>query len=157
MFLDKLKEKSDSSTTFNMTPMIDVVFLLIIFFMLVCQFIIAENFEVVVPDKIDNSLIKDSSTEKSSTVTAMLNDDGSVLYAVGSAKLPDNDQDIATTLEDLINKNIEGLAKDGGKKIVNLRISDQMKFRDYKYVLIAVSKSNAQDMQLAVFKDQAPK
>ncbi len=157
MFLDKLKEKADSSTTFNMTPMIDVVFLLIIFFMLVCQFIIAENFEVVVPDKIDNSLIKDSSTEKSSTVTAMLNDDGSVLYAVGSAKLADNDQDIATTLEDMINKNIEGLAKDGGKKIVNLRISDQMKFSDYKYVLIAVSKSNAQDMQLAVFKDQAPK
>ncbi len=157
MFLDKLKEKSNSSTTFNMTPMIDVVFLLIIFFMLVCQFIIAENFEVKVPDKIDNSIVKDSSTEKSSTVTAMLNDDGSVLYAVGSEKLADNTQDIATTLEDMINQNIEGLAKNGGKRIVNLRISDQMKFSDYKYVLIAVSKSNAQDMQLAVFKDQAPK
>ena len=157
MFLDKLKEKADSSTTFNMTPMIDVVFLLIIFFMLVCQFIIAENFDVVVPDKIDNSLIRDLDTEKSSTVTAMLKDDGSILYAVGSATIESDESDIATTLEDMINQNIKGLAKDGGKKIVNLRISNQMKFSDYKQVLVAVSKSNAQDMQLAVFKEQAPK
>ena len=34
---------------FDMTPVIDVVFLLIIFFMLVCQFIVAERFRVQVP------------------------------------------------------------------------------------------------------------
>ncbi len=40
----------DRSGTFNMTPIIDIVFLLIIFFLVVCQFIEAENFPVAVPD-----------------------------------------------------------------------------------------------------------
>ncbi len=35
--------------TFDMTPIIDVVFLLIIFFMLVAQFIVAEQYKVSVP------------------------------------------------------------------------------------------------------------
>ena len=35
--------------TFDMTPIIDVVFLLIIFFMLVAQFIVAEQYNVSVP------------------------------------------------------------------------------------------------------------
>lgn len=34
----------------NLTPLIDVVFLLIIFFMLVCQFIARDNLQLVVPD-----------------------------------------------------------------------------------------------------------
>ena len=34
---------------FNMTPIIDIVFLLIIFLIVVCQGIDAENFDVAVP------------------------------------------------------------------------------------------------------------
>ena len=34
----------------SITPMIDVVFLLIIFFLVVCKFIEAENFPVEIPD-----------------------------------------------------------------------------------------------------------
>ena len=40
----------EESGSFNMTPIIDIVFLLIIFFLVVCQFIEAENFPVAVPD-----------------------------------------------------------------------------------------------------------
>jgi len=39
----------DRSGTFNMTPIIDIVFLLIIFFLVVCQFIEAENFRLPSP------------------------------------------------------------------------------------------------------------
>ncbi|MHC5179864.1 MAG: ExbD/TolR family protein, partial [Planctomycetota bacterium] len=41
--------------TFDMTPIIDVVFLLIIFFMLVAQFIAAEQYQVEVPDAIKSA------------------------------------------------------------------------------------------------------
>ena len=41
-----------------MTPIIDVVFLLIIFFMLVAQFIVAEQYKVSVPDQIKTAQAK---------------------------------------------------------------------------------------------------
>ena len=46
---------------FNMTPMIDIVFLLIIFFMLICQFIVQENYRLDVPDDCPNAQITDHS------------------------------------------------------------------------------------------------
>ena len=49
------KRRTFDAESFDMTPIIDVVFLLIIFFMLVCQFIAAEQFQVEVPDQISSA------------------------------------------------------------------------------------------------------
>ena len=49
---------------FNMTPMIDVVFLLIIFFMLVSQFSSAENVEVELPEPERSQAIEATVPEK---------------------------------------------------------------------------------------------
>ena len=40
-----------SYLTFNMTPVIDIVFLLIIFFVFTFRYITAENFTIIVPDE----------------------------------------------------------------------------------------------------------
>ena len=50
--------------SFNMTPMIDVVFLLIIFFMLVSQFSSAENVEVELPEPERSQAIEATIPEK---------------------------------------------------------------------------------------------
>ncbi len=42
--------RARSPVSFNMTPMIDVVFMLIIFFMLVSNFASVENLELDLPD-----------------------------------------------------------------------------------------------------------
>ena len=49
---------------FNMTPMIDVVFLLVIFFMLVSQFSSAEHVEIEVPDPYESQAAEVTIPEK---------------------------------------------------------------------------------------------
>ena len=71
----------------NLTPVIDVVFLLIIFFMLVCQFIVAENFEVTVPDDISTAAEANDGGQGITTVTVMFDQDEQIVYAVGSEKI----------------------------------------------------------------------
>ena len=52
----------------NMTPIIDVVFLLIIFFLLVSQFVEAENFEVTV---LDNCAFAEKPKEQAAQITTL--------------------------------------------------------------------------------------
>ena len=53
-----LKQRSRPTVGFNMTPMIDVVFMLIIFFMLVSNFASVENVELDLPDPVHSQAAK---------------------------------------------------------------------------------------------------
>lgn len=138
---------------FNMTGIIDVVFLLIIFFMIVCQFITVQNFEVTVPDDI-SSAEQFTQTEESAdqaTVTVMLDDDGQVRYAVG-AKLIESDRgDVADLIAAAIDRIFEG---DDVRRTVSLRIERDVCFKDTQYALAGIGQSIASNMKLAVVKDK---
>ena len=67
--------------TFDMTPIIDVVFLLIIFFMLVAQFIVAEQYKVSVPGEIKTAQAKDAEQKHPLTITVMPDDGQGVVCA----------------------------------------------------------------------------
>lgn len=152
MHLEKLISKSDDNT-FNMTPMIDVVFLLIIFFMLVCQFIVAENFEVDVPDEISNSQIQKDSSEKFTTVSVLKQDDGRILLAVGPDEINTADISVASQkIANAIDKRLSDVPAQ--KRIVTLRIDENIKFNDYQYALSGIAQSSATDMKLSVFKEK---
>ena len=69
--------------TFDMTPIIDVVFLLIIFFMLVAQFIVAEQYKVKVPDEIATAHTQDTQEDRPLTITVMPDQEQGVVCAVG--------------------------------------------------------------------------
>lgn len=143
--------KNDGST--NMTPMIDIVFLLIIFFMLVCQFIVAENFEVDVPDRINYSAKKKDVADKAITITAGKNQDGIYFYAVGSEIVgTSNMKELAGLITQKIDEQIDSDKQH--PNIVNLRIGKDMSFESYKYILAGVANSKANDIQLAVFKEK---
>lgn len=138
---------------FNMTPIIDIVFLLIIFFLLVCQFIVAENFEVTVPNDISSAQSAASADEQITTVTVMFTEDDAVAYAVGSEIIAaDSGEDISYAIADEIDRQLQHLSHE--RRVVCLRIDKDIHFQLSQYALAGISQSTATDMKLAVTKQK---
>ena len=142
-----------SRQPFNMTPIIDVVFLLIIFFSVVCRFIEAENFPVVVPD---NCSFADDGPPGSihfPTVTVVKGTEGQVNFAVGSKVL-------SLSAQPELTERIAGLLDIGFKdfppthRVVSLRIDKDICFTWAQYALAGIAASSATDIRLAVLKDE---
>ena len=70
------KSKPPNSVSFNMTPMIDIVFLLIIFFMTVSQITRTVDIPLPLP-----RVTQGDSTTRTSTITINLNAEGTILIA----------------------------------------------------------------------------
>ena len=141
-----------SVQSFNMTPIIDIVFLLIIFFLVVCQFIEAENFPVVVPDDCDFAQDSTDTQRGLTTVTVMKAGDERE-FAVGSEKVSASDSaGIINEMAGLLDVSFKGLPAD--RRIVTLRIDSDVDYSNAQYALAAVAASSATDIQLAVIKDK---
>ena len=142
----------EDSGSFNMTPIIDIVFLLIIFFLVVCKFIEAENFPVSVPDGCE---FAQNHNDQAGivTVTVMENSNGMVSFAVGSEKISaSNYTDVAENLTQLINLNLKNLPSE--RRIVTLRIDKDIRFGEAQHAITAVAASSATDIQLAAIKNK---
>ena len=148
-----LSDRKTHIGPFNMTPIIDIVFLLIIFFMLVCQFIVAENFDLNVPDNITAAQPADAAQDKTTTVTIMFDQNGKVAYAVGSQIIsaPPGPQ-TAEAIAAAIDNRMQNLPAD--KRVVSLRSDKNIPFKNAKYALAAVSQSSATDIKWAVNKQK---
>jgi biopolymer transport protein ExbD len=138
-----------------MTPVIDIVFLLIIFFLVVCQFIEAENFPVSVPDGCGFARSKADCMAPVTTVTVMrTGGEGEVRFAVGSETIaagggPDL---IVRELARMIDAGLEGLP--AGEQVVTLRVDGDVCFGEAQYALAGIAASCARDIQLAALKDR---
>lgn len=142
----------DKSGSFNVTPLIDIVFLLIIFFLVVCQFIEAENFPVTVPDNCEFAQDDENGTG-GITVTVMSKNGGRNIFAVGSEKIiASNYADIVERVTELIDIRLNDLPADN--RVVTLRIDKDVYFSEAQYALAAVAASSATDIQLAAFKEK---
>ncbi len=138
--------------SFNMTPLVDIVFLLIIFFLVVFQFIEAENFPVSVPDEAG---FAESHTELDgvgATVTIMKTAEDEFEFAVGAEKVEADYTDLAEKLAGLIDVRLADLPRD--RRVVTLRIDRDVRFAQAQYALAAVAASEATDIQLAVLKNK---
>ena len=139
--------------SFNMTPIIDIVFLLIIFFLVVCQFIEAENFPVAVPDDCQFARSDPEPGAQVTTVTVMKTTEDETGFAVGSEKISVSDYaDIVEKLVQLIDISLSDLPPE--RRLVTLRIDKDICFSDAQYALAAVAASSATDMQLAALKNK---
>lgn len=134
---------------FNITGVIDIVFLLIIFFMVVCQFITNQNFEVAVPDDVSSADKFDSGEKQNPTVTVMPTETG-IAYAVDAELLDAPVADLADSIAAALNARFDN---DSESRIVSLRIDKNISYKDCQYALAGVSKSNATGMELAVLRD----
>lgn len=136
-----------------MTPIIDIVFLLIIFFLVVCQFIEAENFPVAVPDGCSFAQSARQHRTPLTTVTIMKTAEGKSEFAVGSEKVSSSGYaDIAEELAQLIDVCLKDFPP--ARRVVTLRIDKDVCFSEAQYALAGVAASSATDIQLATIKDK---
>jgi biopolymer transport protein ExbD len=152
------EQRSRTVQSFNMTPIIDIVFLLIIFFLVVCQFIEAENFPVTVPHGCRFADKRLESGTASATVTVMKTTEGGADFAVGAEKISASDyadtsqtQHIVERLARLIDIRLNDLPADN--RVITLRIDRDVCFAQAQYALAGVAASSATDIQLAVLKN----
>lgn len=138
--------------TFDMTPIIDVVFLLIIFFMLVAQFIVAEQYKVSVPDEITTARTQDAEAHAPLTITVMPDQEQGIVCAVGSEKLASvGGKDIKSLITSVIN---DYLAEHkSADKTVRLRCDRSVSFGHVKYILSGISQSRAENLDWAVIAE----
>ncbi len=151
----KLRSRRHSGSragAFNLTPVIDIVFLLIIFFMVVCKFIEAENFPVAVPQACDAAETENKPESQLTTVTVMKDDDDAIIYAVGARKVDALEQDVSQKLRELVEENLAALP--AGRRIVSLRVDKDIEFAVAQYALAAIADSSATDVQMAVLEDE---
>ena len=135
-----------------MTPIIDVVFLLIIFFMLVCQFIAAEQFQVEVPDQINSAQSVEPQKDEPLTITVMTGESGKTICAIGSEKLDHvKGKDLALLIQSGVDQAL--LQKRNSDATVRLRCDKSVTFGQVKYILSGISKSHAANLDWAVLAE----
>lgn len=152
--LHKPGSRFDSSNqSFNMTAVIDIVFLLILFFLVVCRFIEAENFEVSVTDNCEFAEEKADTQTQMATVTVMKNEEGKIDFAVGPDIIePFNNNEAVMKIAQSIDSYLLRLPSDN--RVVILRIDKDVCFDDAQYALAGIAQSRAANIQLAVLKQK---
>jgi biopolymer transport protein ExbD len=159
----RLKIKSHSTGTPNMIPTIDILFQLVIFFVLACRFAVVEQFPVPVPDKCASAKPQPEDQRNIVTVTVMkAADSEGIECAVGAEKLPEaQGRELAIRITEKLNEKL-GTSGDitvgatSGRplsRIVCLRIAKDVPFGQSQYALAAVAASSATDIQMAVLKN----
>ena len=138
--------------SFDMTPIIDVVFLLIIFFMLVAQFIAAEQFKVSVPDEIQTAQTQGIEEKRPLTITVLPDAPQGVTCAIGSEKLDSvQGKDMKLLITAAINDYLaENTSAD---PTVRLRCDRAVPFGQVKYILSGIAQSRAENLDWAVLAE----
>ena len=143
--------RNNDSSSFNMTPIIDIVFLLIIFFLVVSQFIEAENFDVSLPTDCDFAQTNPTNQAQAATVTIMKTPNEKTAYAVGAELINSkNPELLIDNMARSIDTRLENMSPED--RVVTLRIDKDIYFSDAQYALAAVANSKATKIKLAALK-----
>lgn len=141
---------------FNMTPVIDIVFLLIIFLVVVCRQIDAENFDVTVPDKCSFAQpVADNQTGITTITVAKDAENGQLIFALGAERTTALlTTDITAWLIQKINQQLKN--SPAATKTICLRIDKDISYFHAQKALAAIAQSNAAKIQLATLKQASP-
>ncbi|MFC1675764.1 ExbD/TolR family protein [Planctomycetota bacterium] len=146
--------RDNDSGSFNMTPIIDIVFLLIIFFLVVSQFIEAENFEISLPGDCEFAQSDSADEASAATVTIMKISDQKIGFAVGAKRIHSSRPEVLIeSLARSIDARLDKLALED--RVVTLRIDKDIYFSDAQYALAAVASSKATKIKMAALKGAA--
>ena len=144
--------RNEKSFSINLTPIIDVVFLLIVFFVVVFQFIKESPGGVELPENCNFA----DKMEVEGSVNYILSvgggAEGGLCITVEEEVLEGQAELIAGEVAGLINKKLG----DGDiKSVLTVRIDKNVPYSQAQYILKAISESNAENVQLAVLGESA--
>jgi len=148
----QFKLKPHMTGTPNMIPTIDILFQLVIFFILACQFAVTEQFPISVPDKCAAAKPQPQDQRNILTVTVMNSAKGDgIECAVGGEKLAQVDEKI---LADRITAALEKKLDTADRHVVCLRIAKDIPFRQSFCIIKGIwNCDKATDIQMAVLKN----
>ena len=128
---------------FNMAPMIDIVFLLIIFFMLVSTFASAENVPMDLPKPVQSKAVNTKLTDRVIVNCVLTNpnspETSGVIYSVGPSRVD--------SLERLSNRLAASKAATPNLQVV-IRADKRLPFRAVSDVMQTVAQNNIEVMNL---------
>jgi biopolymer transport protein ExbD len=154
MFLRRLHTARPQEVILNVTPFVDILFLLIIFFILASRFVAPETFTVQIPDAIDQAR-NVTSTDGMATITLMRSPGGRTDCAIGSEMIAASDRTaFVDKLSTALDLRLALLPEN--KRIVALRIDKHIPYKDVQYVLAAVARSQASAVRLAALREKQP-
>ncbi len=142
---------------FNMTPMIDVVFLLIVFFMLICQFISQDEELVSVPDDCETAVIDKVSKENEIEIlvwSERAGDAGSIIYSVDNKDYPVSKYSSREVLTTELACQITELKKAMKEPVVRLRGDGSLSCEDMRPAIEAVGAAGLDTIRFAAFRDK---
>ncbi|HNO80189.1 MAG TPA: biopolymer transporter ExbD [Phycisphaerae bacterium] len=139
-----LRKREKSNITFNMAPMIDVVFLLIIFFMLVSTFASAENIPMELPNPdrslAENVKIVDRVVINCRTAPPTVEGEpGGALYSVGPNR--------PESLDSISNRLAAAHAANPKLKVI-IRADKRLRYELVRAVMSIVAENEIEDMSL---------
>ena len=131
----KKKGPKKASTKVDMTPMVDLAFLLITFFMLTTTFNKPQTMEVNMPDK--NNEDKTMKLSYNRAVTVILGKDDQVFYyqGVDNPQVKKTDYSDAGLRQVMLDKKKEIRAKTGKDMFVVIKSTDEANFKNVVDVL----------------------
>ncbi len=145
-----------------MTPLIDVVFILIVFFMLICQFIVRENVPVEAPDDCENAITELQDSEPV-TVSVFIDPlrraagEKRPLYAIRARQFDPDSQAYATDsnifIESLTDE-ITQLTRHKTKPAIHLRADKHLTFQDVRPALTALAQAGITQVHLAAYQKE---
>jgi len=153
---------------FNLTPMIDVVFILITFFMLICRTIGQENYKMTIPDQCAQAELPEQIEEQVFTVSVFFPsaasqttgaeapwEQAAPLYAV-RAEVFDPQSAAYQENPDLLiaemAKQISRAAKKKEAEMVHLRADKNLTYAQVQPVLQAMAQAQIRTVRLAAFR-----
>ena len=154
-----------SDLQFNMTAMIDVVLLLIIFFMLICQFITRENFMLNLPDNVTAALAPQRNNPTVVTVSVFYApvpkiaspggnqaDSKNVLYAVRAKSFDPLSAAYLQNANQLTDDLAAAIALETRQKpqsLIHLRADKDLTYEDVQPALLALAKAGVTTLRFA--------
>ena len=141
--------------SFNMTAVIDIVFLLIIFFLVVSRFIAAENFPVAVPDGCEFAQSDPHPQMQVTTLTVTKAANEQIVFAVDAEEVPAGADTDTSARIGILAELIDARLQDAppAKRVVTLRIDKDIPYSQAQYALAAVAQSTATNVKLAVIRE----
>jgi biopolymer transport protein ExbD len=149
MMLLGIAERSGcQGVSFNMTPVIDIVFLLIVFFVVVFQFIGTESSQVDLPQGCNFAESDDDGQIWPATITMRRTDEGHISFVVGTEKIKAAGKtELVQMVQRSLNGHLQNFPED--ERVVVLRIDRNISFADAQYALVAAAESSASGLRLA--------